>query len=169
MSGSHPLVPVVDPFQEKSAFRRWMEKSGLLPPVRWFMVNVASRIDPLLMRVSGGRMNLTGADAIVVLHHVGAKTGKARQTPLLYFTDGPNVIVVASASGAPHHPAWLHNIRGNPDVELWVGKQGGPYRARVATSEEKAALWTKANAFYAGYQTLAGDRDIPVVICSPRS
>jgi deazaflavin-dependent oxidoreductase (nitroreductase family) len=172
MSDTRSLVPEVNPFQEKSAFRRWMEKSGLLPPVRWFMVNVASRIDPLLMRVSGGRINLTNPDALVVLHHVGAKTGKARQTPLLYFTDGPNVIVVASAAGAPHHPAWLHNIRANPDVELWVGQQGGPHRARIATSEERAALWTKANAFYAGYdgyQTLAGDREIPVVICSPRS
>jgi deazaflavin-dependent oxidoreductase (nitroreductase family) len=103
-------------------------------------------------------------------HHVGAKTGKARQTPLLYFTDGRNVVLIASKGGARHHPAWLHNIRANPDVELWVGKQGGPYRARVATSEEKAPLWAKANALYAGYdgyQTLAGDREIPVVICSP--
>ena len=171
MSSTHPLVPEVDPFQEKSAFKRWLEKSGQLRPVNWFMVHVATHIDPLLMRLSGGRLNMTGMDALVVLHHVGAKTGKARQTPLLYFTDGPNVIVVASAGGAPQHPAWLHNIRANPDVELWVGKQGGPYRARVATSEEKATLWAKANALYAGYdgyQARAGDREIRVVICAPR-
>ena len=172
MSDVGELVPEVDPFQEKSAFERWMEKLGQMRLVSWFMVHVATHIDPVLMRLSGGRLNLTGADAVVVLHHVGAKTGKARQTPLLYFTDGPNVILVASAAGAPHHPAWLHNIRANADVELWVGKRGGPYRARVATSEEKAPLWAKANALYAGYdgyQTLAGDREIPVVICSPGS
>ena len=172
MSNIGGLVPDVDPLREKSAFGRWMEKVGQLRPVSWFMVHVATHIDPVLMRLSGGRLNLIGTDAVVVLHHVGAKTGKARQTPLLYFTDGPDVILIASAGGAPRHPAWLHNIRANPDVELWVGKQGGPYRARVATSEEKAALWAKANALYAGYdgyQTLAGDREIPVVIYSSQS
>jgi len=172
MSDIGGLVPEVEPFQEKTAFKRFMERAGQLRPVSWFLVHVGTHVDPVLMRLSGGRLNLTGTDAVVVLHHVGAKTGKARQTPLLYFTDGPNVILIASAGGAPHHPAWLHNIRANPDVELRVGKQGGPYQARVATSEEKAPLWAKANALYAGYdgyQTLAGDREIPVVICSPQS
>ena len=170
---AQPRVPPVDPLQRKSRLTRQLEKKvGELRLVGWFMTNVATRIDPVLMRWSGGRVNLTNADAIVVLHHRGAKTGKLRQTPLLYFTEGPDVILVASAAGALRHPAWLHNIRANPDVELWVGKRGGRYRARVASPEEKASLWEKANALYAGfdrYQERAGDREIPVVICSPVS
>jgi deazaflavin-dependent oxidoreductase (nitroreductase family) len=132
---------------------------------------VGNKIDPILMRLTGGRVNTTGTDAVVILHHVGAKTGKARQTPLVYFTDGPNVVLIASNGGSTRHPAWLHNIRANPDVELWVGKRGGAYRARVATPDERVALWPKANAFYSGYdryQELAGDREIQIVICAPR-
>jgi deazaflavin-dependent oxidoreductase (nitroreductase family) len=166
------LVPEVDPFQTKSALARIAERLAQFRPITWVLVHVGNKIDPILMRLSGGRVNTTGTDAVVVLHHTGAKTGKARQTPLLYFTEGRDVILIASNGGAPHHPAWLHNIRANPDVELWVGKQGGPYRARVATSEEKAPLWAKANALYVGYdgyQTLAGSREIPIIICSPRS
>jgi len=171
MSDIGGLVPEVDPFQEKNGFQRLMERAGQLPPITWFIVHVGTHVDPALMRLSGGRVNVTGTDAVIVLHHVGAKTGKARRTPLLYFTEGRDVILIASKGGAARHPGWFHNLRANPDVELWVGKRGGPYRARVANAEEKALLWPKANALYSGYdgyQELAGDRDIPVVICSPR-
>lgn len=172
MSDVRALVPEVDPFQEKTAFERFMERVGQMRPITWFVVNVGTHVDPMLMRLSGGRVNVIGMDAVVVLHHVGAKTGQARQTPLVYFTEGPDVILTASNGGAARHPAWLHNLRANPAVELWVGKRGGPYRARVANAEERAVLWAKANALFAGYdgyQKLAGDREIPVVICSPRS
>ena len=172
MSDISGLVPEVEPFQEKTAFMRFMGRVGQLRPITWFMLHVGTHVDPVLMRLSGGRVNVTGTDMVVILHHVGAKTGKARQTPLVYFTEGQDVILIASYGGSPSHPAWLHNIRANPEVELWVGNRGGAYRARIATAEERAVLWPKANALYPGYdgyQELAGDREIPVVICSPRN
>ena len=100
----------------------------------------------------------------------GCQDGKARQTPLAYFTEGRDVFLVASNGGARHHPSWLYNIRANPDVELWVGDKGGAHTARVATPDEKGRLWPKANALYAGYagyQAKSG-RDIQMVICSPK-
>jgi len=172
MSTAHSLLPEVDPFQEKTVFERFKERAAQLRPITWLIAHVATHIDPMLMRLSGGRVNATGTDAVVILHHVGAKTGKPRQTPLLYFTEGPDVVLIAGNGGAARNPAWLHNLRANPDVELWVGKRGGPYRARIANPEERALLWPKANALYSGYgayQKLAGDREIPVVICSPRN
>jgi deazaflavin-dependent oxidoreductase (nitroreductase family) len=171
MKETNGWVPEVDPFQAKSPVARAAERLAQLRPITWFLVHVGNKVDPILMHLSDGRVNTTGTDAVVVLHHIGAKTGTARQTPLVYFTEGRDVILIASNGGAPRHPAWLHNIRANPDVELWVGKRGGAYRARVATPEERAVLWPKANALYAGYegyQVLAGDREIPVVICSRR-
>lgn len=171
MSGDSALVPEVDPQLEKSTFERLAERIAQLRLVTWLLVHVGRHVDPVLMRLSDGRVNLTGTRAIVVLHHLGAKSGKGQQTPLVYFTAGEDVILVASSGGQPRHPAWLHNIRANPDVELWVGRRGGKYHARVATPEERAALWPKAKAFYAGYdgyQRRAGDREIPIVICSPR-
>ena len=80
MSDIGGLVPEVDPFQEKSGFQRFMERVGQLPPITWFIVHVGTHVDPVLMRLSGGRVNVTGTDAVVILHHVGAKTGKPRQT-----------------------------------------------------------------------------------------
>jgi deazaflavin-dependent oxidoreductase (nitroreductase family) len=107
----------------------------------------------------------------VVLHNRGAKTGKLRKTPLAYISDGDDVILTASKGGAAEHPAWLHNVKANPDVELWVGSRGGPYTAQVATAEEKARLWPLITQFYSGYddyQRRAGKREIQVVICSPK-
>ena len=164
-------VPENDPFREKNAFQRFAERFAQKPAVTWFIVHVSNKLDPVLMRFTDGRLNTTGTDAVVVLHHVGAKTGKPRITPLVYFTEGRDVILIASNGGSKKHPAWLHNVRANPDVELWMGKRGGPYRARIANSEERERLWPKANALYSGYdhyQKLAGDREIQLVICTPR-
>jgi len=171
VSGADVGIPEVDPLQEKSGFVRLMERFAQLRHVTWFLVRVGRHIDPVLMRFTGGRVNLTATKTVLVLHHRGAKTGKARQTPLIYFTQGRDVILMASSGGAPHHPAWLHNVRAHPDVELWVGKRGGAYRAHVADAEERAALWLTARVFYSGfdrYQEFAGDREIPIVVCSPR-
>lgn len=164
------LVPSVDPFAEKSSAMRMAERLASIRPVTLFLVHVGRYIDPVLMRWTNGRVNLTGTKAVVVLHHKGAKTGSPRQTPLAYFTVGREVILVASKGGAPRNPAWLHNVRANPEVELWVGRRGGNYRARIADADERADLWPKANAAYsgfAGYQELARNREIPVVVCSP--
>jgi deazaflavin-dependent oxidoreductase (nitroreductase family) len=171
MPNQDALVPELDPLREKSANERFGDWLAQKRPVSWFILKIASKIDPILMQLSGGRVNMTGTNAVVILHHVGAKTGLARQTPLLYFTEGRNVVLVAGNGGLPRHPAWLHNVRANPDVELWVGKHGGPYRARVASAEQRAVLWPKAIALYSGYdhyQELAGDREIQLVICAPR-
>jgi deazaflavin-dependent oxidoreductase (nitroreductase family) len=172
MLNERAWVPERDPLREKSAFERFAERVAQKHLVTWFILNVANKVDPFLMQLTGGRLNTTGTDVVVILHHTGAKTGKARQTPLLYFTENHDVVLIASSGGSAHHPAWFHNVRANPDVELWVGKRGGPYRARVATPDERAALWPKANALYSGYdryQELAAKREIPVVICTPRT
>lgn len=163
-------IPEVDPLAEKSRAMRMAERFAQLRVFTWLLVHVGRHVDPVLMRLTRGRMNLTGTKAVVILHHVGGKTGKARQTPLTYFTQGKDVILVASSGGAPRDPAWLHNIRVRPEVELWVGERGGAYRAHVASAEERAVLWPKAEALYSGYggyQQLTGGREIPVVVCSP--
>ena len=69
--------------------------------------------------------------------------------------------------GDDHHPAWFLNLRDDPDVEVaFAGKPKQRMRARVATPEERAALWTRvtdAYKGYAGYQTKT-DREIPLVL-----
>jgi len=140
-------------------------------PVTWFLVNVGNKIDPYLMRASGGRLKTTVIAPTVLLTHTGAKSGKKRTTPLAYFTDGDGVILIASRGGHREHPAWYHNVVANPEVELWSKGGGGRYRAAEAKGNERQRLWALATGFYSGfarYQERAGDRQIPVVVCTPQ-
>jgi len=140
-------------------------------PVTWFLVNVGNKIDPYLMRASGGRLKTTVIAPTVLLTHTGAKSGKKRTTPLAYFTDGDMVILIASRGGHRDHPAWYHNVVANPEVELWSKGGGGRYRAAEAKGNERQRLWALATGFYSGfarYQERAGDRQIPVVVCTPQ-
>jgi len=92
-------------------------------------------------------------------------------TPLAYFTDGDDVVLIASRGGHRHNPAWYHNVTANPEVELWTKGGGGRYRAKQAKGKERQRLWDLANAFYPGfakYQERAGDRIIPVIVCMPQ-
>jgi deazaflavin-dependent oxidoreductase (nitroreductase family) len=107
---------------------------------------------------------------MLLLDHIGAKSGNVRTSPLVYFKDGPNIVIVASKGGHPRHPAWYHNLRANPDTTIQVGTERRAVRARVAEPEEHARLWPKAVATYGGYRGYQErtDRQIPLVILEPR-
>jgi deazaflavin-dependent oxidoreductase (nitroreductase family) len=139
-------------------------------PVTWFLVHVGNHIDPVLMKLSGGRLKSTVVAPTVLLTHTGAKSGRRRTTPLAYFSDGDDVILIASRGGNAHNPAWYHNVLATPVVELWSGGGGGPYRAREAEGAARDRLWSAAPSYYPGfadYEVRAGGRRIPVVVCSP--
>ena len=120
-----------------------------------------------LYRVSGGAVGGSIARMpVLLLTTTGRKSGEPRTTPLTYFTDGDDVVVIASYGGAPRHPAWYHNLTAHPEVEITTGRTTERRTARTATAEEKARLWpviTDTYKGYAGYQKRT-DRDIPVVI-----
>ncbi|TML98388.1 MAG: nitroreductase family deazaflavin-dependent oxidoreductase [Actinobacteria bacterium] len=111
-----------------------------------------------------------GAPPVLLLDHIGAKSGIKRTTPLVYVADEPDVVIVASKGGHPRHPAWYHNLRANPDTTVQIGAERRAVRARVAGPEERERLWPKAVATYSGYQGYQQrtDREIPLVILEPR-
>jgi deazaflavin-dependent oxidoreductase (nitroreductase family) len=160
-----------DPQAPKGVLLSTLSWTARRRPVTWFLVNVGNKIDPYLMRATGGRLKTTVTAPTVLLTHTGAKSGKMRTTPLAYFTDDDDVVLIASRGGHRDHPAWYHNVRANPEVELWTKGGGGRYRAREATRKERERLWALATGFYPGfarYQERAGDRRIPVIVCSPQ-
>lgn len=118
-----------------------------------------------------GRLGAGEQDgAVLVLDHVGARTGTARETPLMFVRHGEGYAVAASANGADRHPAWLHNLRAHPDVTIHVRKRPIPVRAREAGPEERAEIYARFVAVqerFAGYQSKT-DRVIPVVVLEPR-
>jgi F420H(2)-dependent quinone reductase len=127
----------------------------------------------LAYRATGGRIGHTapGMPTILLLDHVGAKSGKRRTSPLLYFRDGEDVVMVASKGGFPKNPAWFYNLRANPDTTVQIRSQRLPVRARVATPEERQRLWPLAVRQYRGYddyQARSKGREIPMVILEPR-
>ena len=111
----------------------------------------------------GGRFD--GAP-VLLLHHVGRKTGQRRVNPLLYMPDGENMVIVASWGGAPHHPAWFLNLKANPETEVEVRGRRIPVRAEVASPEERKRLWPRLVDLYPGYANYQArtEREIPLVI-----
>ena len=98
-------VPSYDPNEPKGLWMGSLSWAARQRPVTWFLVNVGNKIDPYLMKATGGRVRTTLSAPTVLLTHTGAKSGKKRTTPLAYFTDGDNVILIASRGGHRDHPA----------------------------------------------------------------
>jgi F420H(2)-dependent quinone reductase len=130
-------------------------------------------IHTFLYRRTGGRLghSIPGVRGrMLLLDHVGAKSGTKRTSPLLYVEDGNDIIIVASKGGFPKHPAWYHNLMANPDTTVQVGPERRKVRARVATPEERDRLWAKAVKAYSGYEDYKArtNREIPLVVLEPR-
>jgi deazaflavin-dependent oxidoreductase (nitroreductase family) len=135
----------------------------------WF-VRIANHLDRPLLRLSKGKISLAPGQPVLLLIHTGAKSGERRETPLLFCTDGDDLVLVASKAGAAKHPAWYHNLKANPRCEAVAPDRSGTYVAREAAEGERERLWNVVNDQYAGYDTYqerAGDRRIPVMVLSP--
>jgi deazaflavin-dependent oxidoreductase (nitroreductase family) len=151
--------------------------------VSWTYLDLADRSWPVLRRLMGvhtavykvtrGRVGhrFPGFPSMLLLDHVGAKSGVRRTSPLLYIRDGDDLVTVASKGGYPKHPAWFHNLRANPDTAVQVGSERRAVHARVADPGERARLWPRvvgAYPTYEDYQHRTG-REIPLVILERRA
>ena len=122
-----------------------------------------------LLKISGGRVGWkAGRMPVVELTTIGRKSGQRRTVMLTSPARlGTAIVVVASRGGDDHHPAWFLNLLDHPDVDVTVGGETRTaMRARVATPEERAALWPEVTATYRGYakyQTKTA-REIPLVL-----
>ena len=107
---------------------------------------------------------------VLLLHHVGRRSGEARVAPLIYLRDGDDLVVVGSMGGTPKDPAWVHNLRAAPDTEVELRGERRAVRARVADAEERERLWPRLVEHYPGFATYQArtEREIPVVILAPR-
>jgi deazaflavin-dependent oxidoreductase (nitroreductase family) len=109
---------------------------------------------------------------IVLLHHRGAKSGIERVNPLAgQPLDEDHWAVFASKGGAPTNPAWYYNLIANPDVEIEIGVERIPVRARVAQGEERDRIWTKQKELMPGFAAYEKktSRQIPVIVLERRA
>ena len=108
-------------------------------------------------RATGGRlMGSFDGNPVLLLHHVGRRSGEARVTPLLYLADGGDLVIVGSMGGTPKDPAWIHNLRAAPDTEAEVGRERRRVRARVADAGRAGAAVAEARRALPGVRRLPG-------------
>jgi deazaflavin-dependent oxidoreductase (nitroreductase family) len=152
-----PATPSMTPFQARlgRVGIQWMTAMGIA-----------------VYRLSGGRVagNVPSGAPICLLTTLGRRSGQRRCVPLLFVTDGDDLVVVASRGGMDEDPAWYLNLLAHPDVEIEVGPTRFAARARVADPDERARLWPRLVEVYprfATYQERAR-RVIPVVLLRPQ-
>ena len=163
-------LPHVDPGKRRGLIYRayaWLVGTRAMG---WLSRKVVWKLDPVLMRVSGGRLGMGLLLPTALLETRGARTGEPRSNAVIYFHDGDRVTIIASKLGMPRHPAWFHNLRANPDVKLG----GRPFRAEVVDAEsERTRLWQLADRVFPGYAAYReradrAGRTIPIVQLTPR-
>ena len=134
------------------------------------MMNAMTSANVAVYRASGGRVwaKVKGAP-VLLLDHVGRKSGKKRTTPVLYMADGDDLVIVGSRGGSDATPAWLLNLMAMGSCTVQVGRERRSVSAREATAEEKAELWPRLTQMYSDYDVYQSrtSRQIPVIILSP--
>jgi deazaflavin-dependent oxidoreductase (nitroreductase family) len=154
-------------------WQRGLQRIAASRPGSWLFSHTMHRVDRALMAASGGRVStakLLAGLPTVRLTTTGAKTGKRRTVPLMGMRDGERWVLVASNWGDERNPAWYHNLRANPEVELAHGDRTDSYVAREASRDERDAYWERACELYVGfeaYRQRSGDREIPIVVLEP--
>jgi deazaflavin-dependent oxidoreductase (nitroreductase family) len=138
----------------------------------WLVLYVLTTLDTPIMRLSKGRYCLssilTGIPTLLLTTQ-GAKSGQPRSVPLLVVKDGSDLIVIASATGIDHNPAWYYNLKAHPQVEILMDGQVRKVTAREVEGEERQRLWQKAVEVYWPYRVYeqrASHRRIPVMVLS---
>lgn len=122
-------------------------------------------------RANEGRVggNFEGAP-LLLLHHIGRKSGTERVSPMMYQAVGDAYAVFASKAGADTHPDWYRNLLEHPDVTVEIGTETVALHARDLSAEERAPIWEKQKKAYpgfAGYEEKTS-RTIPVVLLERR-
>ena len=138
----------------------------------WKLQRQLARLNTFLFRKTAGKVggSYFGGAPVLLLRHVGRKSGQARTSPLIFLDDSPRLVIVASKGGVDAHPAWFHNLMAMATTEVEL--PGGDHRRvrpRVAAGAERAGLWERLVAIYKPYATYATytEREIPVVVLEP--
>ena len=103
-------------------------------------------------RANGGRVGgrFKGAPMILI-HHIGARTGTERVSPLVYFPDGDRLVIIASKGGAPTDPDWYRNLLAHPRIDVEVGTETFTVDVAEVAGEDRQDLWRRVVAAMPGF------------------
>jgi deazaflavin-dependent oxidoreductase (nitroreductase family) len=121
-------------------------------------------------RLHGGKVGgYFEGKTLLLLHTIGAKSGRERVNPTAYIRDGERFVIIASNSGAENHPAWYHNLIANPAATIEVGADQFHVTASIAQEPERTRLYNKMVAMMPIFEKYRREatRDIPVLLLTP--
>ena len=153
-------IPRVDPRGHRAAWKRGFQRLVATKAGAAVHRAIAAPLDAPIMKATGGRVSLAvGVLPVVVLTSAGARSGRRREVPLVYFTDGDDVILTASNYGGSRHPGWYYNLLAHPECELHIGPHGGPFVAHEVDGAERDRLFALAEDLNPGYASYARRTD----------
>lgn len=125
-----------------SRFINWFSTT---PVGRFIAIELAAKLDPILYRLTGGKLTTVGPQVIpqLVLTTTGRKSGKKRAVQLGFTRDGSDFLIVASNFGGKNHPGWSYNLDANPTAEAQVGPEQHSVIATRLSDDEKERLWPR--------------------------
>jgi F420H(2)-dependent quinone reductase len=121
-------------------------------------------------RLSGGRIaGSYRGSPVLLLDHVGRRSGKKHTSPLIYARDGDDLVIVASKGGSHKDPLWWLNLKERPETTVQIAPERRKVVARQASPEEKKRVWPVLVGVYAPYESYQQrtSRDIPVILLEP--
>jgi deazaflavin-dependent oxidoreductase (nitroreductase family) len=119
-----------------------------------------------VFRANGGKVGgFWEGKPLLLITTTGAKSGQRHTTPTMYLREGDRLLVFASKSGAPTHPAWYHNLVAHPQVTVEVGNETYEATATVLNGEERDRLYARQAELYPQFGEYQANttRKIPVV------
>jgi deazaflavin-dependent oxidoreductase (nitroreductase family) len=80
---------------------------------------------------------------MILIHHIGARTGKERVNPLTYLPDGADFVIAATKGGSPTNPDWYHNLKAHRRIAVEVGTETFPVQVTEVSGPERDDLWRR--------------------------
>jgi deazaflavin-dependent oxidoreductase (nitroreductase family) len=122
-------------------------------------------------RANGGKAGgMFEGKPLLLLHNVGARSGREYVTPLVYLAEDGRTFIFASKGGAPEHPGWYHNLKAEPNVAIEIGDDKVDVVAEEVTGAERDriyAIQVERQPQFGEYEQKT-DRTIPVIELTPK-
>ena len=143
--------------------------NALTRPLLFFSRHVSWKLDPVLLRLTRGRVASTMFVRTAVLETRGARTGERRRNAVIYWNDGDRFTIAASQAGSPRNPAWYHNLLANPDVTFG----GAPMTAVLVDDNDRERLWALGDRVFPAFATYrqraaSAGRTVPLIQLLPK-
>ena len=159
----------VDATRPPGRFRRAYAALSATRPLLFLSRHVMWKLDPVLLRLTRGRLAGTLVFPTAVLETRGARTGERRRNAVIYWHDGDRITIAASLAGSPRNPAWYYNLLANPDVTFG----GARMTAQVVDDNDRARLWALGDRVFPAFATYrqraaSAGREVPLIQLVPQ-